>query len=108
MARASGKYSKAISDRIGFAFPYSEMIKEHDGVLVHKSEFEPEHPQEDNPATHRADAEALKDARPDRSEPVQVIVGTKTFFDQNNTMSPQKQKTIIMKASVSGVTVSVS
>jgi hypothetical protein len=103
MARASGKYSKAISDRSGFAFPYSEMIKEHDGVLVHKSEFEPEHPQE-----HRADAEALKDARPDRSEPVQVIVGTKTFFDQNNTMSPQKQKTIIMKASVSGVTVSVS
>ena len=36
MARASGKYSKAISDRSGFAFPYSEMIKEHDGVLVHK------------------------------------------------------------------------
>ena len=64
MATARGKYSKAISDRSGFAFPYSEMIEEHDGVFVHKSEFEPEHPQEDNPSTHRADAEALKNARP--------------------------------------------
>lgn len=36
------------------------MVEEHDGVLVHRSEFEPEHPQEDNPSTHRADAEALK------------------------------------------------
>ena len=106
MATARGKYSKAISDRSGFAFPYSEMIEEHDGVFVHKSEFEPEHPQEDNPSTHRADA--LKNARPDRSEPVQVLVGSKTFFDQNNTMSPQKQNLTILKATVSGVTVSIS
>jgi|TARA_R100000734_G_C3294349_1_gene85719 hypothetical protein len=108
MATARGKYSKAISDRSGFAFPYSEMIEEHDGVFVHKSEFEPEHPQEDNPSTHRADAEALKNARPDRSEPVQVLLGAKTFFDQNNQMSPQKQNITIVKASVSGVTVSIS
>ena len=39
MANARGKFSKAISDRSGFAFPYTEMIQEHDGVLVHKSEF---------------------------------------------------------------------
>ncbi len=45
MATAKGKYAKAISDRSGFAFPYNEMIEEHDGVLVHKSKFEPEHPQ---------------------------------------------------------------
>ena len=107
MARASGKYAKAISDRSGFAFPYKEMIKEHDGVLVHKSEFEPEHPQEDNPATHRADAEALKDARPDRSETVIVFLG-RTFFDQNNTMVPQTHKPAIVKVSVSEVTVSIS
>ena len=108
MATAKGKYAKAISDRSGFAFPYTEMIEEHDGVLVHKSEFEPEHPQEDNPSTHRADAEALKNARSDRSEPVEVLVGSKTFFDQNNTMAPQKPNEIIFSAKVNAVTVSIS
>ena len=108
MGSARGKYSKAISDRSGFAFPYNEMIEEHDGVFVHKSEFEPEHPQEDNPSTHRADAEALKNARPDRSEPVEVLVGTRTLFDQNNTMAPQKQNEIIFSAKVNAVTVSIS
>ena len=54
MPNASGKHSKAISDRIGLAFPYKEMIKEWNGSLVHKSEFEAKHPQE-NPTTHKAD-----------------------------------------------------
>ena len=36
MAKASGKYAQAISDRSGFAFPYKEMIKEWNGSLVHK------------------------------------------------------------------------
>ena len=108
MANATGKFSKAISDRSGFAFPYTEMIKDHDGLLVHKSEFEPEHPQEDDPSTHRADAEALKNTRSDRSEPVEVLVGTRTLFDQNNTMAPQKQNEIIFSAKVNAVTVSIS
>jgi hypothetical protein len=108
MATAKGKYSKAISDRSGFAFPYTEMVEEHDGVLVHRSEFEPEHPQEDNPSTHRADAEALKNSRSDRSEPIEVLVGSKTFFDQNKTMAPQKQNETIFSAKVNAVTVSIS
>ena len=108
MAKASGKYAQAISDRSGFAFPYKEMIKEWNGSLVHKSEFEPEHPQEDDPSTHRADAEALKNPRADRSEPVEVLVGTRTLFDQNNTMAPQKQNEIIFSAKVNAVTVSIS
>ncbi len=45
MARARGKYSQAISDRSGVAFPYKEMVKEWNGSLVHKSEFERKHPQ---------------------------------------------------------------
>ena len=45
MAIARGKYAKAISDRSGMEFPYSEMVKEWNGMLVHKSEFEPKHPQ---------------------------------------------------------------
>ena len=42
---ATGKKSKAISDRSGMAFPYNEMVKEWNGSLVHKSEFESKHPQ---------------------------------------------------------------
>ena len=40
MAIARGKYAKAISDRSGMEFPYNEMVKEWNGHLVHKSEFE--------------------------------------------------------------------
>ena len=42
---ATGKRSLAISDRSGMAFPYTEMVKEWNGSLVHYSEFEPKHPQ---------------------------------------------------------------
>ena len=45
MAKASGKYAQAISDRSGMAFPYREMLKEWNGSLVHKTEFEAKHPQ---------------------------------------------------------------
>ena len=40
MAFARGKYSKAISDRSGMEFPYNEMMKEWNGMLVHRSEYE--------------------------------------------------------------------
>ena len=107
MPNASGKYSKAISDRSGLAFPYKEMIKEWNGSLVHKSEFEAKHPQE-NPSVHRADAESLLNSRPARSEPMEVIVGSRTFFDQNDTMSPQKQIPVLVTMRINSVTVSIS
>ena len=64
---ASGKKAKAISDRSGMAFPYSEMLKEWNGSFVHKSEFESKHPQIE-PNIHKADAQGLLNARPDRVE----------------------------------------
>ena len=63
MKYATGKYSKAISDRSGMAFPYREMRKEWNGSFVHKSEFEEKHPQLE-PRKHKPDAQALKDASP--------------------------------------------
>ena len=42
---ATGRRSLAISDRSGQAFPYTEMVREWNGSLVHISEFEPKHPQ---------------------------------------------------------------
>ena len=56
---ASGKRSKAISDRSGMEFPYKEMVREWNGSLVHVSEFEPKQPQLE-PKPHGADAIALR------------------------------------------------
>jgi len=65
---ARGKFAKAISDRSGMAFPYSEMKTEWNGSFVHKSEYEKKHPQLEKKA-HRADPEGLQNARPARTEP---------------------------------------
>ena len=62
---ATGKRSLAISDRSGMAFPYTEMVKEWNGSLVHYSEFEPKHPQIRRRRTV-ADAIALQNTRPQR------------------------------------------
>ena len=60
---AVGKYSKAISDRSGMEFPYTEMVKEWNGSIVHKSEFEAKHPQIKKKHI-KADAIALVNPRP--------------------------------------------
>ena len=62
MSYATGKRSKAISDRSGMEYPYKEMVKEWNGSLVHISEFEAKHPQLDPPHT-KADAIALRNPR---------------------------------------------
>ena len=67
MAFARGKYAKAISDRSGMEFPYSEMVREWNGMLVHKSEFEAKHPQLE-PRAYGAEGHGLSDARPARAE----------------------------------------
>jgi len=67
MAFARGKKSLAISDRSGMAFPYEEMVKEWNGHLVHKSEYEAKHPQLEL-RSRSGDAQGLRDVRPDRTE----------------------------------------
>ena len=52
MATASGKYAKAISDRSGLEFPLNEMVQEWNGFMVHKTEFEARHPQDEQSTTH--------------------------------------------------------
>ena len=76
---ASGKRSKAISDRSGMEFPYREMVREWNGSLVHVSEFEPKQPQLE-PKPHGADAIALRHVRTDRTEPaVAAMLGNDPF-----------------------------
>ena len=67
MAQARGKYAKAISDRSGMEFPYDQMMREWNGSLVHRSEFESKHPQLEIRAKH-GEEQGLMNARPDREE----------------------------------------
>ena len=108
MAHAAGKYAKAISDRSGMEFSYNEMVKEWNGSLVHKSEFEAKHPQQER-QKHRPDAQSLQDARPARVEPLTVFVGGAGFFDYDNSMQPATDKKQPLVVSSTGtVTVSIS
>jgi len=64
---ATGKHAKAISDRSGMEFPYNEMVKEWNGMLVHTSEFESKHPQLE-PKAFSGDPQGLVNTRPARAE----------------------------------------
>jgi len=67
MAFARGKYAKAISDRSGMEFPYNEMLKEWNGMLVHRSEYEAKHPQLETRGTG-TEGHGLQHVRPAREE----------------------------------------
>jgi hypothetical protein len=54
------------------AFPYTEMVKEWNGSLVHYSEFEPKHPQIRR-RHFTADAIALQNTRPQRFQQPQTV-----------------------------------
>jgi len=85
MAFSKGKYSQAISDRSGQAFPYSEMVREWNGSLVHISEYEPKHPQIRRKKV-TADAVALQNARPQRPDPTSGF--TLYIFNSTQSMLP--------------------
>ena len=82
MAFASGKHALAICDRCGFRCDYLDMLEEWNGLRVCPSCYDPKHPQLESPRV-RPDAEALRHARPERSEPVVVyasdIIGVPPF-----------------------------
>jgi len=83
MARfASGKNAYGISDRSGQRYKLNSMRKEWTGMLVGPDEFETKHPQLE-PRRKVIDPEALKDARPDQPEALQVYVGVPTVEAPN-------------------------
>lgn len=96
---ATGKNAYAISDRSGMRYRYKDMRKEWNGALVGKDEFEPKHPQL-GPFRKAIDAEALKDARPDRKEPLAVYVGAGGF--------PNRGRPVVGQGAVGKVTVTVT
>jgi hypothetical protein len=70
---ASGKRSLAISDRSGMAFPYTEMVREWNGSLVHTSEYEAKQPQLE-PKPVGSDPQALYNPRPQPASKTSLIL----------------------------------
>jgi len=97
---ASGKYAYAISDRSGQRYRYQDMRKEWNGLLVGKDEWEPKHPQL-GPFRKVVDPEALRNARPDRVEPLDVYVCVPTVEQ------PAPRPTVVY-AKVGSVTVTTT
>lgn len=79
MAFASNKNAWGISDRSGFRYRLKDMRKEWTGALVGPDEYEPKHPQL-YPPKAGPDPQALRNPRPDRSEPLKVYVGVPTIM----------------------------
>jgi len=77
MAFASDKNAYGISDRSGFRYRLREMRREWTGALVGPDEYEPKHPQL-FPPKPGPDPQALRNPRPDRTEPLKVYVGVPT------------------------------
>ena len=96
MPYARGKRSKAISDRSGLEFPYTEMVKEWNGSLVHKSEFEAKHPQIKRKHV-KADAIALANPRPMHPDTQKLFV----LYISNGFFSETKDTGITGGASMS-------
>ena len=76
---ASGIRSWAISDRSGLRFPYREMVREWNGMLVHTSEYEPKQPQLD-PKPAGSDPQALWNPRPQPASKASLILLTTDPF----------------------------
>ena len=70
---ARGKQALAISDRSGLRFPYTEMVREWNGALVHYSEFEAKQPQLD-PKPVGSDPQALFNPRPQPASKASLIL----------------------------------
>lgn len=75
MTYASGKYSFALCDVCGQRYPYTVLRKNGKGFKVCPDDYEPKEPQLE-PLRFVADAQALREPRPDRSEPLDVFVGS--------------------------------
>jgi hypothetical protein len=77
---ARGKNALAISDRSGMRFPYSEMMREWNGSLVHYSEFEAKQPQL-SPKPVGSDPQALYNPRPQPASKTSLILLSNNPFE---------------------------
>ena len=77
---ARGKQALSISDRSGLRFPYTEMVREWNGSLVHYSEYEAKQPQL-TPRPVGSDPQALQNPRVQRASTPQLILLNNNPFE---------------------------
>ena len=80
---ARGKRALSISDRSGMRFPYTEMVREWNGSLVHYSEYEPKQPQL-QPKPVGNDPQALQNPRVQTKATAQLILLENNPFEVIN------------------------
>ena len=113
MPYAKGKYAKAISDRSGMEFPYKEMVKEWNGSIVHKSEYEAKHPQIRR-KHHQSDAVALYNPRPRKPLDLTVSLDPNQFVSFDVSSQVQQEDGSVqnirrqLNTAVGEVTISIS
>lgn len=109
MTFAVGKYSQAICDRCGFAYPYLQLQKEWNGLEVCPECYEPKHPQLDPPYSS-ADAQALENPRPSVPQAMVVEVGGAgdSPFESDGMQPSPISKKLLIAARIGNVTVSTS
>ena len=74
MAFAAGKHAYGLCDYCGQRYRLNDLKKNWKGFMVCPSDYEPKEPQL-FPLNYKGDAIALQDPRPDRTEPMVVVVG---------------------------------
>lgn len=91
MATATGKFSYGLCDYCGRRYRYLDLKKNWKGFMVCPEDYEPKEPQIE-PLQYRGDAIALTNPRPDRTEPLTVVVnnagGDTPFETIPNSMQP--------------------
>ena len=80
MAYAKGKYAFGICDRTGFRYPIEDLVYEftngkRNGLRVGRDVVDPDHPQNFVGQIKSDDPQSIIDARPDRTEPLELSVG---------------------------------
>ena len=93
MGRATGKYAFGICDRTGFRYPINELVYEFNngkrtGLRVGRDVADRDHPQNFVGRIKTDDPQSLRDARPDRIEPLEIQVGVARFDDFDAKIDP--------------------
>ena len=109
MSFATGKFALGICDRCGQQYKLLQLKKEWTGIFACPECWEPKHPQLD-PPYHGPDPEALKNPRPDRVEPLVVVVGGAgdSPFSSDGMQPSPEIKPLIVSSKVGNVTVVTS
>ena len=93
MTYAKGKYAFGVCDRTGFRYPIAELVYEFtngkkNGLRVGRDVADQDHPQNFIGQIKSDDPQSIIDARPDRTEPLDLSVGVAQFDDFDLKISP--------------------